>query len=240
MGLFDFFRGGGGEERAIKKHAARVANKRSQNPERWESIKALSAMPRPEAVEALLTRFSFRIDPSISDQEEKEAVLEGIVKIGEPAIEPVTRYLKTSESIAWPIRILSRLLDEPKVTAELLALLEEMDTEYARDPEKKRELLAELASRKDPAIAAAVKRFTEDVNESCRFHAFDALFAQDEVPDAEFLSESLRGEESMRVRARILDGMAANDIALVGAVPEGSLPVGYFFFKDGKVSKPKL
>lgn len=239
MGLFDFFRGGG-EERAIKKHAARVANKRSQNPERWESIKALSAMPRAEAVEALLTRFSFRIDPSISDQEEKEAVLDGIVKIGEPAIEPVIRYLKVSESIAWPIRILSRLLDEPKVTRELIALLEDMDTEYARDPEKKREILAELASRKAPEIAGAVRRFTEDVNESCRYHAFDALFAQGDAVDAEFLSDALRREESVRVRARILDGMAANEITLVGALPEGSLPVGYFFFKDGRVSKPKL
>src|SRR5690606_26814730 len=67
MGLFDIF--GDREQRAIKKHAGRVANKRSQSPERWESIQALGQMKSREAVEALLVRFNFRIEPSISDQE---------------------------------------------------------------------------------------------------------------------------------------------------------------------------
>lgn len=238
MGLFDIF--GNSEARAIKKHAARVANKRSQSPERWESIQALGQMKTAEAVEALLVRFTFRIEPSISDQEEKELVLGGVVRAGDAAIEPVLTMLEQSESIAWPLRILNKLLPEERVTSELLALLEEMDTEYERDPQKKREILGELENRKDPRIADAATRFTDDVNEACRFHAYGALIAQGDVgARAEFFSEGLRREESMRVRARILDALAQAGAKIVGEAPEGGLPVGYAIAKDGAVKTPR-
>src|SRR5690606_31084018 len=171
----------------------------------WESIQALGQMKSREAVEALLVRFNFRIEPSISDQEEKDLVLSGVVAAGEAAIEPVLGMMKTAESIAWPLRILQKLMPEESVTTELLELLEGMDTEYERDPQKKREVLGELENRVDPRIAGAVLRFTEDVNEACRFHAYGAVIAQGDVASrAEALSDGLRREESMRVRARIL------------------------------------
>src|SRR5690606_16962011 len=144
----------------------------------WESIQALGQMKSREAVEALLVRFGFRIEPSISDQEEKDLVLSGVVAAGEVAVEPVLAMMKTAESIAWPLRILEKLLPAEQVTGELIALLEPMDTEYERDPQKKREVLGELENRVDPRIAAAVSRFTDDVNEACRFHAYGALIAQ--------------------------------------------------------------
>jgi hypothetical protein len=238
MGLFDIF--GDREQKAIKKHAARVANKRSQSPERWESIRALGQMKSREAVEALLVRFSFRIDPSISDQEEKDAVLTGVVAAGEAAVEPVIGMMKSAESIAWPLRILGALLPEERVTTELLSLLEGMDTEYERDPQKKREVLGELENRVDPRIAEAVTRFTEDVNEACRFHAYGALIAQGDVPArAEHFSEGLRREESMRVRARVLDALARANVKLVGEAPKGGLPVGYSIGKDGSIRTPR-
>lgn len=237
MGLFDIF--GDRESKAIKKHAARVANKRSQSPERWESILALGQMKTREAVEALLVRFTFRIEPSISDQEEKEKVLEGVVAAGENAVEPVLDMLKKSESIAWPLRILTKLLPEERVTTELLSLLEGMDVEYERDPQKKREILGELENRVDPRIAEAVLRFTEDVNEACRFHAYGALIAQGGIEErAQVLSDGLRREESMRVRARILDALAKAGVKLAGEAPSGGLPVGYSIDRDGTIRTP--
>jgi hypothetical protein len=234
MGLFDIF--GDREQKAIKKHAARVANRRSQSPERWESIQTLGQMKTREAVEALLVRFTFRIEPSISDQEEKDAVLAGVVAAGDAAIEPVLAMMKTAESIAWPLRILGKVLPEERVTSELLEILEGMDTEYERDPQKKREILGELENRVDPRIAEAVSRFTDDVNEACRFHAYGALIAQgDLAARAEPLSDGLRREESMRVRARILDALAKENVKLVGEPPNGGLPVGYSIGKDGSI-----
>jgi hypothetical protein len=238
MGLFDIF--GDREKKAIKKHAARVANKRSQSPERWDSIKALGQMKTREAVEALLVRFSFRIDPSISDQEEKDLVLDGVVAAGEVAVEPVIALMKSAESIAWPLRILVKLLPEERMTTELISLLVAMDTEYERDPQKKREVLGELENRVDPRIPEAVTRFTEDVNEACRFHAYGALIAQGDVASrADLLADGLRREESMRVRARILDALAKAALKLPGESPKGGLPVGYSIEKDGTIRTPR-
>ena len=85
MGLFDFFKGGAGSKgtastSTLRKHAARVANKRAQAPDRWDSIQALAQMGTPEAIEALLVRFSFQTDPSITDQEEKDAAFEAAIE----------------------------------------------------------------------------------------------------------------------------------------------------------------
>src|SRR5688572_5442500 len=107
VGLFDFFSGKKGSDGALKKHAARVADKRAQAPDRWDAIQALGKListsrtsggaDGPEtarrAVEALLARFSFYVDPSITDQDEKEEVARYVVDAGESAIEPVLALL---------------------------------------------------------------------------------------------------------------------------------------------------
>jgi hypothetical protein len=55
-----------------------------------------------DAVEALLRRFLFSTDPSITDQEEKELAFEGILKAGREAIEPVRAFVAKAESVSWP------------------------------------------------------------------------------------------------------------------------------------------
>jgi hypothetical protein len=200
MGFFDIFGKGG----ALKKHAGRTADRRAQAPDRWESIQALAKMKTPESAEALLRRFGFRIDPSITDQEEKDAAFEGIVATGPAAVAPTRAFLRTTQAVSWPIKILERLLSAEEVVSEILALLEPMDTEYARDPERKIELIAYLVDRRDARIGAGVVRF----NETARFQAAAALLSQ---PDAEAhrdaLLDRIEKDDSVRVRVRILDGL---------------------------------
>ncbi|QQR88818.1 MAG: hypothetical protein IPJ88_11330 [Myxococcales bacterium] len=74
------------KDKTLRKHAERIANKRAQSPDRWESIKVLSAMNTPEAISAMLGRFTFVSDPSITDQEEKDAVFESVVSAKEMAV----------------------------------------------------------------------------------------------------------------------------------------------------------
>jgi hypothetical protein len=215
MGFFDFLKGGAGASRGaaseavVRKHAARVANKRAQAPDRWDSIQALAQMGTVEAIEALLPRFTFQIDPSITDQEEKDAAFDAIVDFGEKSIEPVKRFLRTAETIAWPLRMLDRLLPPEAVIGELLSALEPMHLEYERDPERKLSLLATLEERTDPRIVAAVTRFLEDVNETARFYAAGAIFAQQESEAArDALLAALLREDSARTRVRIVEGFA--------------------------------
>src|SRR3954469_12954487 len=145
MGLFDLFKGksggkdskaDGGEKKpkanAAAKYAEAAGSKRAQAYDRQEAIHELCKLKSADAVEALLKRFTFAIDPSITDQEEKEAVFEGIVEAGREAIEPVRAFAAKAESLAWPVRILKELLPEDELVEELLVWLKRWDTEYAK------------------------------------------------------------------------------------------------------------
>jgi len=237
MGLFDVFKGGGG---GINKHVARVANRRAQQHERWESIQVLASDGSEEALRALLTRFTIRVDPSITDGEEKNATFHGIVKNGDAAIGPVRDFLEVADTLAWPLKILKELQSEEEVTGTLLELLSKMDTEYARDPQKKIDVLANFEERKDPRIVQAVTRFLDDMNETVRFHAVCAIFVQDEAQDAaDALTKALLAEESVRVRMMILDGFVERDWRISESKDEAAkkLPPGYSLGKKGEVRK---
>lgn len=237
MGLFDVFKGGGG---GLKKHVARVANKRAQKHERWESIQVLASDGSDEAIRALLTRFTIRVDPSITDGEEKNVAFQGIVQHGEAALGPVRDFLESSETLAWPLKILKEIQTEEEVTTTLLELLSKMDTEYERDPQKKIDVIASFEERKDPRIVEAVTRFLQDMNETVRFHAVGAILAQDEAEQAlEALTKAFVAEESVRIRMRMLDGYIERGWTLGDAKEEASkrMPTGYSLGKKGEVRK---
>lgn len=231
MGLFDLFKGGG--DGGLKKHAARAANKRAQGADRWQSLEALSAMKTPEAVEALLQRFTYRVDPSITDQEEKDLAMAGVIGAGSVAELPLRRFLTEGESVAWPVKMLEAIAGTETVVEALIALLADMDTEYERDPQKKIDALGQLEDRRDPRIVAAVLPFVADMNESARFHAVAAALAQepgegDEALRAALLAQ-MADEDSARVLAKALDGFIARDWSLGDRAGElrAKLPDGY-------------
>lgn len=237
MGLFDVFKGGGG---GLKKHIARVGNKRAQKHERWESIQALAADGSDEAIRALLVRFTIKVDPSITDGEEKAAAFRGVVQHGEAALGPVRDFLESSDTLAWPLKILREIQTEEQVTTILLELLSKMDTEYERDPQKKIDVIASFEERKDPRVVDAVSRFLEDMNETARFHAVGAILHQEQAEQArDALTKAFLDEESVRVRMRILDGYIDRGWKLseVREQAANKIPTGYTLGKKGEVRK---
>lgn len=229
MALFGLF-GGRSESSQLEKLAARAGNKRIQAVDRWEAIQALAKLGTPEAVEGLLPRFRFYIEPSITDQDEKQAAYEAVVAAGRNAVAPVNAFLRKTDSISWPLKILERLVAPEEVVQSLLDLLAGMDTEYERDPEKKIQVLTALEERRDARIADAVARFLEDTNETVRFHAVGTVLAQAEAEQhGDALLACLLAEDSVRVRNRVLEGAAALAVTLGDheeAVRE-LLPAGY-------------
>jgi hypothetical protein len=225
VGLFDIFSGKKGSSGAVAKLAPKVADKRGMAPDRWEAIQALTKIDSEEAVEALLIRFTFYTDPTITDQEEKEGVFNAIVAKGQLSVPPLKRFLAKAESLSWPLKMLDRVLSPEDVLQMLLDMLSKMDTEYERDPQRKLQILAELETRRGPTVVDAVKPFLADVHETARFHAVGAVLAQDNAEDArQALSDAFAKEESVRIRARILDGFTAKswgiDPALIAKLPE--------------------
>lgn len=232
-----FGKSGGG---ALKKHATRVANKRAQTHDRYESIQFLSNEGSSDSIRALITRFSLRVDPSITDQQEKEAAYQGIIGAGEAALEPVREFLISSDTLAWPLKMLKALVSEEEVCDALLELLSKMDTEYERDPQKKIDILASLEERQDPRIVAAALPFVDDANETARFHAAATIFSQSDATSAtEALVKAFIDEESVRVRVRILDGFIARGWSFGESASQVSekLPPGYALNKKGEPRK---
>lgn len=244
MGLFDRFRGGApARPRPKNTPAAKWADRidrRVQNYDRQEAIQALSDLGTADAVEVLLKRFTFHIDPSIIDQEEKDSAFRGIVRAGGGAIEPVRAFAAKAESLAWPMKIVGELLDESEYVAELLRWLSKWDTEYAKFVDPKVQLLTALEEHRDPRIAQEVERFLEDVNEPARFHAASTLLVQDAPQSAGVLAKALLEEESVRVRVRIAEGLADRGWPVPAEDRDAlrkALPAPYTFDGAGRVIK---
>jgi hypothetical protein len=236
MGLFDFF-SKTTPESVIQKHAPRIASKRTQNPDRWDSIQAVGKLRSAAAVEALLPRFTFYVDPSITDGEEKDEAFRYVVETGEGAIAPVLAFMAKAESLAWPLKILERVASPERVVEELLALLAKMGTEYERDPSRKLAILSTLEERADPRIVLAVLPFVADANDEARFFAVGALARQaDPSPAQAALETLLLAEESVRTKARTLELFAAQGWALgdaARAAVQKALPAGFVLGADG-------
>ena len=227
MGLFDLFKskGGGGDKaggekksNAAAKWAEAAGSKRAQAYDRQEAIQELVKLKSSDAVEALLKRFTFATDPSITDQEEKELVFEGIVGAGREAIEPVRVFAAKAESVAQPLRILKAILDEDELIDELLVWLSRWDTEYAKFIDPKLQLLQLLEEYGNPKIRPAVEPFLQDASEPARYLAVAATLAQKEPEAIAPVLAALLEEESVRVKGKIADGF----IALGWEVPHES------------------
>jgi hypothetical protein len=251
MGFFDLFKGKKGKEgggsgdasadaKAAAKWAEKAADKRAQNYDRQEALSALAEMGTPEAAAALLKRFNFTMDPSITDADEKQVAFEGVLKAGRGAITPVRAYAAKAESLAWPMKILKELLDEEAFVDELCAWLARWDTEYAKFIDPKLQLLVALEDHKAPKILEVVTPFLEDVNEPARFHAVATTLAQGDASAVPALVQTLIDEESLRVKNKILDGISARGWTIPEDVRDAArkaLPSVYGVDGDGRITK---
>jgi HEAT repeat protein len=251
MGFFDLFKGGEGKggsapkkevsaNAVVAKFADRAADKRAQNYDRGEALAMLAEVGTAESAAALLKRFTFKIDPSITDQEEKDVAAQGVLSAGRDAIEPIRKFSEKADSLSWPMKILKELVDEEEFVEELLSWLARWDTEYAKFIDPKIQLLVALEEHTDPRIREAVEPFLDDVNETARFHAAATLFHQEDEASVAPLLRILPDEESFRVKNKIAEGFLSRG----WVVPEDlrdltrkALPPGFTIDGDGKLKK---
>jgi hypothetical protein len=253
--------------REVARFADTAANKRAQNYDRQEAIAGLCDLAQPltnaaelektdkgraqveehektriDAAGALLRRFNFVSDPTITDAEEKQLAFEGIQAVGKDILEPLRAYAAKAESLSWPIKILKTAFegDDEAIITELLLWLEKWDTEYAKFVDPKIQLLVELEEHVDPRILEATKDFLLDVNETSRFHAVGVTLAQNDESAIAGLVDMFIDEESLRIRNRVCDGFQARG----WIVPDERrqemrkfLPSDYSIDGEGKIRK---
>lgn len=231
MGLLDFLKprakgddtkGADAKVASLGKTATDV---RLQAYDRDEALRQLIELGTNEAASALLKRFSVKVDPSITDEDEKQLVFDGILAIaagrkGAPlddagqsalrqaVIDRVRSFCEAAETLTWAIKLLRSLLGDEDYERELLALLERHDTEYVRNVEPKVNLLAALESVRSPSARRAVEAYLGDVNETVRYHAVQTLYAEGDAGCVPALVAMLAKEESARIKNKVADGLA--------------------------------
>jgi HEAT repeat protein len=234
LGIFDFLGKGRADRPKPARDLARlerlIANKLSQNYDRQEAIEELSKIADAASSAVLFKRFDWVLDPSITDQEEKAQALAGIVAAGEAALDPLRRYCKKAESLTWPLKVLVEIVPAERVPDEMLELLDQFDTEYTRNPEPKVQLLQALEAYPSEDVRVAVEPFLGDASETVRFNAANAVFAVNDAQSVPALVAALDGEESLRVKNRIAQGLAERAFVIPEELRDACkqrLPQGY-------------
>ncbi|HEX9401421.1 MAG TPA: HEAT repeat domain-containing protein [Anaeromyxobacter sp.] len=247
MGLFGLF--GSKEERekgALRKLAKKLTERYGPPENRQKAISQLGDLGTPEALETLCLRFTIRVDPGITDDEEKETTRGILVDAREAAIAPVEKFVTAEDDgIAWGLRVLADVAPAAKVREVVLAELARLGRTYTRDPEKKLVLLKWLKEHHAGAGGAEVETallpLLEDFSDDVRISATRALaaLAPGEAARDGLIQLLLRDRDNARVRGEVLDALAALGADVKGHRPsvEALLVEPFFLDREGHVKK---
>jgi len=212
MGVFDLFSKDGRAERARERNARAAVNKYSQSPDRMKALMALRDDGSPEALLALMKRFGMMYDKSIEDEQEKEWVFEILAEKGGVVLEPLKRYVRSADSISWPLRLLEKIVATKEEQIDVIEeILSRHEPGYERDPTKKIQLINHLGALKHARVAPMVLPYLADMDEGVRYAVVETVVRQADEPGGRtplldhFVSDK---EESLRIRIRIAEGFS--------------------------------
>jgi HEAT repeat protein len=247
MGLFGLF--GSKEERersALRKLAKKVTERYGPPENRQKAIEQLGEIGSAEALETLCLRFTVRVDPGITDDEEKGDVRRILAEAGEAAVGPVERFVTGhDEGAAWGLRVLADVAPAPKVVEVVLRELGRLGRTYTRDPDKKLTLLTWLCEHHagvgGPEVEAALLPLLEDFSDDVRISAARALasLARGEGSRDALIQLLLRDRDNARVRGEVLEALAQLGADVKGHRPsvEALLVEPFFLDREGRVKK---
>jgi hypothetical protein len=243
MGLLDLFSKDKRDERARRNNMARAADKNAQSPDRLRALEALAQDGSDEALYGLLRRFGINYHKTIEDEQEKDWVFEVLSDKGKAALPAVRRYLRSADSISWPLRLLDKVGDPEEILAALKEVIEKSPPGYERDPTKKIQLVHHLGHFQHPEASTLVAPYLEDMDEGVRFASVEALVEQkrEDVARAPlvklFASDQ---EESRRIRLKICEGFVERGWRIEAGERAGvdkHMPDTFQIDKDGKIKK---
>jgi HEAT repeat protein len=241
MGLLDMI-GLGGPEAKVRRLQKKSMEKFGPKENRQGAIEELGEMKTEPAIEALLLRYTFRVDPGITDDEEKARVLALITAAGPVALGPVKRFISSRDEISWPLRALEALLPQAEVVQFLVEVARKVGSEYSRVPEKKVLLLHALSGHKSPEIASVVLPFLEDMDDEVQIAAAEVIVRQEDPAGREpLIQHFLKAHEgsNARVREALAGLLADSSWDVKGYTPsvEAALPPAYKLDSKGKVQR---
>ena len=232
------------KDRALKKAMERATSKNAQSPDRWAAMEKLRDDGGEEALFHLCKRFSFRSDKLIEDQNEKDWAVQALTSKGEAAIGPLQRYMKSAQSLGYPLKVLGAIATADQALEVIDSILEGEEPGYTRDPKKRIDViewLSELDEASNQAIVERVKPYLADFDENVRFKSVEAIAVKPHESAAKELVDALleEEEESKRLMVRIAEVLADNEMDLCGRKNEVSALLDDVL-KDFKLHRDKL
>ena len=236
------------KEKALQRTIDRATNKLAQQQDRLGALEKLKEDGTEAALLGLCRRFAITSMKGVEDEAEKLWVVDTLIAKGEAALNPLVRYMKTADQLAFPLRVLEGIAPRAKVLEVADELFKSETPGYVRMPERRIDLLRWFAEWKPATDDQVVSRFTPyvtDFDENVRFTAIDGMANRDPAKIAPpLIAALLRPEEESglikRTIVEVLEKSQAplgDQAAAVGARLTG--PLGDSFKVDGGVIKKR-
>jgi hypothetical protein len=201
MGFLDSLFGDKPTPKAIDKQMLRVKERYAQPEYRREAMDKLLAWGTPEALRAVLARFTVVVQSPHWDEEEKRWLVDELAAHGEPAKKALQEFLAKEDSVAFAAQALRKLSSsQEQWTADMVDALHARPADDHRTTLGKAELIAQLKDQGGVEVVTAVLPYLAD-------HADDVQMATIDCLDqhAASLPEGQRGDVATKLAAVIVD-----------------------------------
>ena len=236
MNLLSIFRSS--PEKQIEKARKKVKEPHGDSANRINAAYRLLEIGTPEAILALLDRFTIDVSPSSQDEEEKEDVLRQIVKRGEGAVSALINFLERERQVYWPVRALKEILLTKEFEEKIDEILQYQWENPPASSDPKAQLIQLLEVPESTKLVATMKMFLEDEADDVRLAVLDHLFhCSEEESREDILRCYLNSEDRPRVQGQIMAKFVEKKWSVKGFRPqiEENLPEGHMLTREGKV-----
>ncbi|MCX5741194.1 MAG: hypothetical protein NT062_01705 [Proteobacteria bacterium] len=212
----------GSKEKTLQKTIDKATNKLSQQVDRMGALEWLRDEGTEEALFGLCKRFGITSMKGVEDEQEKHWVAD--VLVSKKQLPPIVRYMKTSDHLAFPLRVVEKIADHDKVLEIVDSLFATEPPGYVRMPDRRIDLLrwfSEWKGGTDDEIISRITPYLVDFDENSRFSAIEGLQGRD--PDkiaAPLIDALLRPEEeSGRIKRTIVEVLEKSKCPLGDRAP---------------------
>ncbi len=227
MGLFDFLTGGGDPDKAIAKHKKRLTDPYRQSHERYLAMDELAKMGTRSALDALLERFTIRVNGPTVDEEEKTYCYQLIASLGDDAVDAVVGFIQHKNAVYFPLRALRDIAGDDKAVDTLLAAIGDTDPGYHEGLERLREIVSNLRDFQHERVRETLAGLLVSRSDEIRFYALDGLagYPHDQVVPL-FVARLADPEESQRVKALACELAIEHDMVFKDTAAEVAVGLG--------------
>src|SRR5437762_4167867 len=124
--MLDFLWGNKPSPKSIERQTKRLTETGGEDGPRVEAAEKLLEWGTPEALYALLKRFTISSKVITQDIDEKRVVVQMLVNAGRDAVDPIFRFLGSHHNVEWPVQALSQILPREELVPKLVEILEKV------------------------------------------------------------------------------------------------------------------